>query len=237
MENVSPFEQALQGPVTLGYPLAVRYRVRNLALAEHFLSFVLGIPVRERGVGFLRFDNGSICLWVVQSYEPADESPITIMMASPDVPQAVAELSLRSEVTLIQGPSWTAPNRFEAELAVGSWLRLIVGRTYDEDELGLVPELRTELEWEESARDLLKKLLRRVPVSFRASAREKSVARAEAIAAGRGEVLVLKADGVRAIVEVTPHFQHLLLRDTLSELAEDLTPFAAHFAHLEEHAP
>lgn len=221
-------------PVTLTYPLALRYHTRDLARAEAFLSGILDIPVRERGRGYLRLDNGSICLWLVEDANPVAQAPLSLVLAAADVKEAMLELLTRRGVVLRREPTWTAPDRFEAELRFEDWLHLVVGRTYNEDELGVVPELATELEWAPLACELLKLLLRRVPISFRQTARTKSVARSESIAIERGEVVVQKADAIRAIVEVTPRFQHQLLRDALIAHSEDLSAVTAHFAHLEE---
>jgi len=229
--------QPREPPVTLAYPLAVRYRTCDLARAEAFLSGVLDIPVRERGKGYLRLDNGSICLWLVEGTAPAPQTPLTLVLAAGDVKAAMLELLTRPFVVLHREPTWTGPDRFEAELRLEDWLHLVVGRTYNEDELDVVPDLETELEWEPPARELLRLLLKRVPVSFRQSARDKSVARSECLAVERGDVIVQKLDAIRAIVEVTPRFQHQLLRDALIDQAEDLGPVASHFAHLNGGAP
>ncbi|HEY6882199.1 MAG TPA: DUF2621 family protein [Polyangiales bacterium] len=197
--------------LTSAYALGVRFVTPDLALAERFLREVLDVPVRERGEGYLCADNGSICLWLVQGTPPRDQCVLSLMLAAQDVQRATDDVCRLPGVEQVEPPRWVSPSRLEAEARVGGWLRLVLGRTYDEDELGITPELVTALDWEVDARELLKQLLRCVPVPFRSSARTKSIARAEALALTCGSVTVTREDAVRGLVDVTPTFQHRLL--------------------------
>jgi hypothetical protein len=196
--------------------------VRDLGRVESFLASALDITRREGGDDYARLDNGSICLWLVEDRSEPPPAALVLSLATSNVAEAVEELLTRG-ATLLEPPRFVCGEREEAVLCVDDWLTLVVGRTYDEDELGITPELGTELPWEDDARALLKHLLRKVPVAFRGGARDKAVARSEVLAVARGDVVVGRVDAISAIVDVTPAFQHPALRDALAELGEDPT--------------
>jgi hypothetical protein len=106
--------------------------------------------------------------------------------------------------------------RREARLHVADWLELVVSRTYDEDELGVVPALPSSLPWRHDAEAMMKAALLCVPVAFRSDARVKATRLAEELAVV--ERMPLEVDmslAARALLEVTPPFQHDRLQSVL----------------------
>ena len=92
---------------------------------------------------------------------------------------------------------------------------LVISRDYNEDELGIMPPLQTALEWHEDALLLAQQLIKTIPVGFRDNARHKIIELAEADAIVAGQIEVDQQLAIRAIIKITPDFQHDALKDEI----------------------
>lgn len=213
--------------------LSVVHPVEQLAEAIAFFEAALGMPLRSRGENWAVVDNGSVSVRLEQTQPGAQRAgPLTLELAVTDLDTARAALLEQPGVTLRSETLWKSADRHEVRLSLAASahdLVLELVRTYHEDELGIVPELPTQLPWEERALKLVKTLLSHVPVTFRSSARTRVTKRAEFLTVECGEVEVNAFRGVQAVVQVTPAFQLDTLRGSLSTLGLDPEGWAADF--------
>lgn len=195
------------------HALSVVQRVRALEPAREFLQHNLGMALRDRSDTFALLDNGSLCVRLVQ--DAISSSRLAIEVVSREPSETLDALAGVARV--IEPLRWVSADRQEARLAVDDWLELVVSRKYDEDELGIVPELPVTIPWHTDASRLLRELLREVPVAFRPDARIKVVRRAEELTVEeRADLSVDITIAVRALLEKTPSFQHERLLGVLA---------------------
>lgn len=200
------------------HPLAAQATVVHLDRASGFLEVALGFPVRSRSAAAAEHDNGSI---VVRLVAGRYSSQLSLVLMAPNLGEAAQALLAHRGVTLQQEEDWVSPCRKEITVCYDGWLELVLARDFNEDELGLSPELPTDLEWDPKALALLQSLVTRVPIPYRAGARLKSTRGAEALTLEKGEVVVQPFEAVRGMVRATPVFQHPTLWRALRELGQD----------------
>jgi hypothetical protein len=193
------------------YALAVVVRVPNVAEACALLRDQLGFSLREERTGEALLDNGALCFRLVEGRANAR---LAIELTTKQLDETLAAWT--SKATLVTEAAWVSNARREARLHVADWLELVVSRTYDEDELGVVPALPSSLPWRDDAETMLKAALTCVPVAFRGDARVKATQRAEELAVVEGTRLEVDIGlAARALLEVTPPFQHERLQSVL----------------------
>jgi hypothetical protein len=205
------------------FPVGIIHGVADLEAALNFFQDVLGFPVRERGDEYAVCDNGSIRVRLVFDLDATQ--PLCFELLTRDLESSTEQLLTNAEVRLVKPAYWASSDRRQVVLAVGNYLRLAVCRTYDEDELGLNPELPATLDWNPETDSLIRTLLKSVPAPFRTSARNRATERAEYLATIRGESEVRINDAVRALIDVTPGFQHESLAQALHASGIDPRPF------------
>lgn len=200
------------------YPLAAQATVAHLDRASEFFEVALGFPVRSRSAVAAELDNGSMVIRLVAG---PHNSKLTLVLMAQNLREAAQALLAHPEVTSLREEDWVSPCRKETGVCYDGWLELVLARDYNEDELGLSPELPTDLEWDAAALALMHSLVARVPLPYRAGARLKSTRGAEAFTLEKGEVVVQPFEAVRGMVRATPLFQHQALWRALSELGQD----------------
>lgn len=197
----------------MNYVIAVRHRVDDLHHAQILLTDVLEFSLREQGEDFALMENGALNVRLIHNPKNTGH-PLCLDVASNDLDAAV-RFYARHGFNPPEDAHWVHPFRQEIYLHGPDNIHLTVFREYDEDELGILPELKTSLDWNDDALELTKRLIKSVPLTFRDNARQKIIAMAEADAIVAGRVEVDQALAVRAIIKVTPDFQHDGLKDAM----------------------
>lgn len=197
----------------MNYVIAVIHFVSELQQAQTIFSEVLDFSLREQGEDFSLMENGALSIRLIQDLEQAGH-PLQFDVSSQDL-NASADLYARHGFCQLKDARWVHPFRQEICLQGPDYINLTVFRDYDEDELGILPELETSLDWHHDARELTKLLIRTVPIAFRHNARRKIIESAEADAIVAGLIEVDQATAVHAVIKVTPDFQHDGLRDEM----------------------
>ena len=199
----------------MNYVIAVSHKVDELQQAQTLLIDALEFSLREQGEDFALLENGALNIRLIQQPKNAGH-PLHLDVASKDLDAAVnfyAQHGFRQS----EDVRWVHPFRQEIYLQGPDNIQLTVFREYNEDELGILPELETSLDWHDDALELTKRLIKSVPLSFRDNARHKIIAMAEADAIVAGLVEVDQDHAVRAIIKVTPDFQHQGLKDAMTK--------------------
>lgn len=199
------------------HPIAISHPVGDLVGARDFLVEALGLPLVEWGARWALLDNGTLAVRLLEA-SAAPAAPLQIELTTGNVAETADALELRPEVSSRSEEIWRSPDRCEVHLEVQGWLRLIVFRAYDEDEMNVVPELPTTMRWSSDADATLRALLRRVPLPFRQRARDRSTETAERVSSAQRLDEVGLSIAVEALAEVTPNVQHGVLRAALVEL-------------------
>lgn len=96
-------------------------------------------------------------------------------------------------------------------------LSFTLHQVLSEDDLGILPDLDTSLDWDLDTEEMAKHLLSHVTIHFRNSARKKMVAQAEALALIEGKLEVGQDEMVTAFLYTTPDFKQAALQDLLME--------------------
>jgi catechol 2,3-dioxygenase-like lactoylglutathione lyase family enzyme len=185
--------------------------VTDLHASLRLYTEQLGFHEKRRGPGFVDLDGGSCLLRLVETGKV--EHPVMLRLAVRDVEAVMRALSGAGVRVLYE------PQRFEdehvAQLADADGNTFIVWRELSEDERKVVPELPKQRGWEPEAEELLKALLRRVPVLFRALARRRVTANAEQLAGEAGQVGRLQV--IRAYILSSARVTRYRLRQPLEE--------------------
>ncbi|WP_224240103.1 DUF2621 family protein [Hyalangium gracile] len=185
--------------------------VTNLEAALRLYGGGLGFSERRRGPGFVDLDGSSCLLRLVETRQV--EHPVTLRLSVGDV-EVVARALTDAGARELYAPM-RMEGEFLAQVADADGNALIVWRELSEDERGVVPALPTELTWEPEAEELLKSLLQRVPVFFRAMARRRVTANAEHLASATRRVERLHV--IRSYVLSSARVTRYRLRKPLQE--------------------
>jgi catechol 2,3-dioxygenase-like lactoylglutathione lyase family enzyme len=185
--------------------------VTDLRAALRLYTEQLGFSEKKRGPGFVDLDGGSCLVRLVETGRV--EHPVMLRLAVREVEGVARTLAGAGFRVLYE------PQRFDdeqvAQLADADGNTLIVWRELSEDERKVVPELPKQRGWEPEAEQLLKALLRRVPVLFRALARRRVTANAEELAHEAGRVGRLHV--IRAYILSSARVTRYRLRQPLEE--------------------
>lgn len=210
------------------HALSIVHSVESLEASLAFFGGTLALPVRTRGESWAVVDNGSIALRL--EARGRSSQTLVLELSSPELVLAAAGLLLDPVVERLSEVEWVSATRQEVRLAARiHQVELVLARTYDEDELGIVPDLPTRLPWESDATTIVQGLLRDVPVVFRIGARRRITERAEYLSVLSGELDVSVSCAVQAVVQVTPAFQLDRLRRSLAALGLDPVAWAGDF--------
>ena len=197
----------------MNYVMAVTHRVTQLQPVQQLLTQVLDFSVTTQGENFVLLENGALNIRLLQDVNNAADC-LNLEVASDDLESSLIFFTQQG-FSLSGQRYWIDSYREEVAMQGSDNIHLIVYRQYNEDELGIVPELETSLTWHDNARNLTQNLLKTVPVSFRDSARQKIIETAEANAIVNGAVEVDQDIAVRAVIQVTPDFQHERLKSEI----------------------
>lgn len=109
------------------------------------------------------------------------------------------------------------PFRVEQDFEGPFGIRVNVYQNLTVDDLGLLPEVHPNLDWQEDALLMAQQLLKHVSIHFREIARKKMVEQAESFALIEGTMEVSVEDMVTAFLHTTPYFKQDHLQQLLRE--------------------
>lgn len=192
------------------YVTAVVHAVEDIDLARRLLVETLDFTLQKETSGRIELSNGALTVYLL---EQTDSSSDTLRLAfkTDDLQASIQSLNKKG-FTADREPQWVSDWCQAVMLHGPENIRLDLFREYDEDELGVFPDLPKALDWAEDAEQTTKQLLTSVPVAFRVSARSKITQMAEADTIVEGDTVVSFDVACRAIVKVTPDFQHDALK-------------------------
>ena len=206
------------------FPVSIIHDVERLDEAVEFLEKGLEFATQSRDSDEARLDNGAIAIRLTRG----SGSRLRIDIHTRDLDAAARRLS-EVGARPIDEARWISAQCQQQRFDAPHGFDLLLSRLYNEDEVGIVPDLPTSLEWSPDAIEQVKVLLRRVPVDFRDQARRRATERAEYLALERGDVSVDLELGIRAIIQMTPAFRVDEVRGTLSELGYDTSRWEKDF--------
>ncbi|MDQ6974345.1 MAG: hypothetical protein Q9M10_05630 [Mariprofundaceae bacterium] len=96
-------------------------------------------------------------------------------------------------------------------------ITLILSQILNEDDLNELPDLPVSLPWDEKTMQQVQRILRIVPLDFRAKARQRVTERAEYLAVAAGDLMVNEAYAMHALVDITLQFQHPSLYQAMQD--------------------
>lgn len=202
--------------------VSIVHPVPDLQAAVEFFSATLGFVVSNQTTEWALVDNGAIAIRLVA--EPERDCVLHLNMETGDLEAALKVFESSEEVFVESAPEWVDFDRQEQTVRLPHGLRITLFRTFNEDELGILPELPTSLDWRAEASDRIRQLLGFVPIDFRDMARRRVTEQAESLALSAGGVTVDLPLALRALVEATPAFQTDRLRDELVRRGIDPEP-------------
>lgn len=204
----------------MNYTLAVIHPVPDIDAAAAFLADHLGFEAGESGNGYRVVSNGTVTLRLVEGDGPL----LTLDVKSRDLERDGARFLATAGNTRVTEQHFVSIYRAELTFATRFNIQVTLSRRYTDDDLGLLPQFETSLEWDSATLQLVQRLLRIVPLDFRPAACDKVVTTAEAIAASAGHLAVEQEQALRGLIAATPLFQHAHLRELLRNEGVDADP-------------
>jgi len=197
----------------MNYARAFIFYVKDLQEIQSVLVNALEFTVTERNEISCRLENGALCIRLLKSAENTRQI-LTLDISSSDIAASIAYYQ-QYGFTQLGGTQWLSATREEVTMQSSVPVCLVIARDYNEDELGVMPPLQTSLEWHDDALLLAQRLIKTIPVGFRDNARHKIIELAEADTIVAGQIEVDQQLAIRAIIKVTPDFQHDALKDEI----------------------
>lgn len=196
--------------------------------AASFFVERLGFERKRQGTGWSQVENGALVLRLVAAdgAGPATVPSVEVEVVTRDLEATAAELCDAPGVAVVAPPERVRDDRIEMRLATPHGIVLRLARDLDEDDLGILPPLPTELIWDAAAERLIRELLTHVPVAFRSDARRLVTWTAEGLALGAGAVEVREEQALRGLLRATPPFRRREWRAILADRGIDPAPFA-----------
>jgi len=212
------------------------HTVPSLEEATDFLKDVLQFTVRHQDQRSVLLDNGTLQLRLLSSEAPhaPDSQRLRLEISTKRLKKSATHLLARHDVKLLKEESHINMWRSELHLQTDYGIDLILFRKFNEDELGVLPELPISLDWPEDVQEPLKHILCCVPLAFRDKARKEITERAEYLTAEQGNITVAKEQAMLACAQATPLFQHHSLQEKMREVGIDPTPYFKDIEYPEE---
>lgn len=191
---------------------------RSLALYEG----VLGFAIRAQKEGIVELESGTMGVRLVEAARPEHRAALRVWVEDPD---AAARALVDAGATLIYAVTRTPEQELVAGVRDPDGHTLNVYRPLTEDEYDFIPELPKELTWDPAAEELLKSLLKSVPVLFRALARRRVTKVVEELAETTRRVG--REDVIRGFILASPKITRARNRRPLIEHGIDPDQYKA----------
>ena len=209
------------------FAVSVMHAVADVEQAAAFFESVLGFHERCATHDGIQMSNGALTVRLVPSTPLRPEGILEIELETPDLQETVDTLLQHAGSAVLQEEQRVTLERAEIRLQVPHGVLITLARTFNEDELGILPALPATLTWTPEAEARLKQILRFVPVMFRGLARRRVTERAEQLTRVAGKGAVDQQIALCALVQSTPAFQHQRLREELLSAGIDPVPLFA----------
>jgi len=185
----------------------------DLQALQTILIDALEFTMTAQGKGFSVLENGALRIRLVHNSDKAGQL-LNLEISSTDIEVAI---KFYQQYGFIQTGDlhWVHCAREEVTMQAELPICLVISRDYNEDELGIMPELQTSLEWHKDALLITQRLVKTIPINFRDIARGKIISMAEADTIVVGQIEVNQQRAIDAIIKVTPNFQHEALKDEI----------------------
>lgn len=208
------------------FALSIIHAVPDVEQAATFFEQLLGFHERCATHDGVQMGNGALTVRLIPCTPVQTTGALHIELETADLPATVATL-MQAGGRVVQPEHWVTPERVETRLQAPHGVCLTLARTFNEDELGILPALPASLTWATDAEACLKHILRFVPVMFRGLARRRVTERAEKLTLAAGRQTVDTPTALQALVYSTPAFQHQRLQDELLRAGIDPAPLFA----------
>ncbi|MGR9105420.1 MAG: hypothetical protein ACU843_00665 [Gammaproteobacteria bacterium] len=207
------------------FAVAVIHAVENPQTACAFFCEALGFQQQEQQGDSFLINNGAISIRLVNQNGGSGQGPLNLELFCEDLDDNRELLLTYPGVAVLSEASWIDQFRLQCCLRGPHNLLITLNRTFNEDELGIIPPLPVSLIWEEGAERCIREVLKQIPLSFRHQARIRITEQAEMIAGKDGSIRVHMDHAVRSLAETTPSFQHRPLCNALVEMGIDPCPY------------
>lgn len=211
----------------MNFIVAVIHAVERLEQAVSFFHNVLEFQENGRDDGWVQMENGALTVRLVPATHRYPQGELALEMETQDLPGAASLLLQQAGVSRLTGETRVSPERAEMRLRAPHGIQLTLVRHFDEDELGILPDLPSSLTWTTEADTCIKHILRFVPIIFRGLARRRVTEYAERLTVSAGKHTVDRHTALRSLVRATPAFQHERLRAELARAGIDPEPLFA----------
>ncbi len=187
--------------------------VEDLPALQTILIDALEFTMTAQGKGFSVLENGALRIRLVHNSDKAGQI-LNLEISSTDIDAAIP---FYQQYGFMQTGEqhWVGCAREEVTMQAEIPICLVISRDYNEDELGIMPELQTSLEWHKDALLITQRLVKTIPINFRDIARSKIISMAEADTIVAGQIEVDQQLAIDAIIKATPNFQHDALKDEI----------------------
>lgn len=184
--------------------------------AREFFLDRLGFVVRKEEIDACSLDNGAVAIRLVTA--ATGPSIPTLEVSAPDPEELAQQLEAAGDLLELGSAKMVSEQRLEVRAVSRHGVALCIVREFDEDDLGLLPELPSNIDWSSEAALEIRELLRQVPIAFRSEARERVTREAEAAALERGRVRVELVDAFAGLFRATPSFKRPWVLDQYARL-------------------
>ncbi len=217
----------LQGNQThqpMRFIASIIHLVENLTAASDFLCNTLEFQKTDSSEDFHLLENGSVSLRLVKNKD-MPPSILNLEMPTKTLEQDTQELLKINGIELIAENVSISPYRLETRLKAPHNIIITLSRSFNEDDLDIMPPLPISLDWDGETMETIQQLLKQVPIEFRERARTKTTERAETLAAEHGLITVEENHALMALADFTPPFQQQALSDAMRERGIDPEPY------------
>ncbi|MBK03439.1 MAG: hypothetical protein CL920_19485 [Deltaproteobacteria bacterium] len=209
--------------------LSIYHYVEHLAETKTFLLDTLGFEQVHSTQTTTSVENGSIRVCLAQADETNAATQIFLEQPTKHIERDVLQYQKTEGFEQVQALHHVSQERAEAHFHTPYGITLILTRNFNEDELGIIPELNMNLCWSPQAESFMRSSLRLVPVVFRDVARTRCTEKAELMSVEHGDVEVDMDTAVRAFIREAPFFMHGVLREELEKTGLDMSPYEDEF--------
>ena len=206
------------------FVVSIIHTVENLTAASDFLCQNLAFTQTDVSENACLLENGAVTVRLLESKAILDGF-LNLEIPTKTLEQDCKELLKLNEMSLIAENVSINPYRLETRLQAPHRIIITLFKSFNEDDLGIIPPLPISLDWDEETMATIQQLLKSVPIDFRERARTRITERAEILAAEQGLITVEQSHALNALADIAPGFQHDVLADALRELGIDPEPY------------
>jgi len=191
--------------------------VKQLSEACDFFIRILDFQIVTTEKNLILIENGALSIRLIEQSDLTTNNWLNLAMSTDNLEKTALELMQSATVIETIPPFWISDKEQQQYFTLPHQIKLTLSKIYNEDELGILPELPTQLVWQADARQSIMEILQFVPVDFRALARKRVTEQTELVTMKKGDLEVDLDCALQTLVETTPQFQYDQLKETLKE--------------------